>query len=119
MQIARLNVIDGKTLSELVSGMMKILMTRNLQRQYNWYGQKGQKSFGALKISGIICGKCPICYVKPLTLQYFTLYIKINLQCVCARNFHVTVQPTFSFASCYTSTSLCIFNIIDFMAKLF
>jgi len=50
-------VIGGKTLGEVVSQIMKFLLHVSVQRQYNWFGQKGKKQLGNLKLAAVIFRK--------------------------------------------------------------
>ena len=54
MQIVRLSLIGGKTLGDVVSGVLRYLLAVNLQREFNWYGKKGKREFGKLALAGIV-----------------------------------------------------------------
>jgi hypothetical protein len=44
-------------LRDVINGILRQLLTVNLQRRYNWYGQKGKLPFGKLKIANLVCSK--------------------------------------------------------------
>jgi hypothetical protein len=67
-------VIGGKTLGAFVGGIMTFLLSVGLQRKYNWYGQKGKKAFGALKISGVVCSKCHFYILSTVHATQFREY---------------------------------------------
>ena len=57
-QICKLSVLGGRSLSDVVGGMVKFLLTVPMQRCYNWCGLKGKTKFGDLGIAGVLCSKC-------------------------------------------------------------
>jgi len=46
LQVIRLSLLGGKSLSEVVGGLLRRLMTVALQRQYNWLATKAKSNFG-------------------------------------------------------------------------
>ena len=57
LQIARLAVIGGKSLKDVIAGLLRQLLTVQMQRHYNWYGQKGKLKSGSLKLAALVCSK--------------------------------------------------------------
>ncbi len=41
----------------VVGGVLRHLLAVTVQRRYNWFGQKGKKPFGSLKLAGVLCSK--------------------------------------------------------------
>jgi len=50
-------MIGGKSLKQVVAGLLRQLLTVPLQRRYNWCGQKGKQKFGSLKLATVVCRK--------------------------------------------------------------
>ena len=50
-------------MADVVGGILKHLLTVRIQREYNWYGQKGKKAFGQLQLANVVRSKCMLFFV--------------------------------------------------------
>ena len=76
-QICKLSVLGRRSLSDVVGGMVKFLLTVPMQRRYNWCGLKGKMKFGDLGIAGVLCSKCDNILLMIAIVQVMLLYVNI------------------------------------------
>jgi hypothetical protein len=57
----------------VVGGVLRHLLAVTVQRRYNWFGQKGKKPFGSLKLAGVLYAVRLFVYTVPM----FTLIVRI------------------------------------------
>lgn len=50
-------ILGGKSVADVVCGMLKFLLAKSLIRRYNWFGLKGKLKFSSLKIASTLCSK--------------------------------------------------------------
>ena len=58
-----MSLIGGNSMADVVGGILKHLLTVRIQREYNWYGQKGKKALGQLQLANVVRSKCMLFFV--------------------------------------------------------
>lgn len=53
----KLVILGGKSVADVVCGMLRFLLVKSLIRRYNWFGLKGKLKFSSLNIAGTLCSK--------------------------------------------------------------